>query len=90
VRTQISTPTTDGPGGPDQPTVYTEGPVAVDDLRVGDVVAIPGAAWTLSYGPIVAIRPYLSAVAPRPGWRYAVFANGVEVTMTPGSSWFPR
>ena len=68
------------------PTVYTHGPVPVDDLRVGDVVAIE---WMRTYGPIVASEPYTSEVAPHPDWRYAVFANGVEVTMTPGGRWFP-
>jgi hypothetical protein len=41
------------------------------------------------YGPIPAIKLYLARVAPHPDWRYVVFANGVEVTMTPGSAWFP-
>ena len=71
------------------PTIYTKGPVPVDDLRVGDVIVVDSAPWTLSYGPIVAIKPYVSTVAPHPDWRYAVFANGVEVTMTPGGRWFP-
>lgn len=70
-------------------TIYTQGPIRVDDLQVGDVIAIDSAPWTLTYGPIVAIRPYVSTVAPHPDWRYAVFANGVEVTMTPGGAWFP-
>jgi hypothetical protein len=71
------------------PTIYTTGPVPTDDLRVGDVIAIESAPWTLTYGPIVAIKPYRSTVAPHPDWRYAVFANGVEITMTPGGAWFP-
>jgi hypothetical protein len=41
------------------------------------------------HGPIPAIKLCLARVTPRPDWRYVVFANGVEVTMTTGSAWFP-
>ena len=51
------------------PTIYPTGPVPTDDLRVGDVIAIGSAPWTLAYGPIVAINPYRSTVAPHPDWR---------------------
>lgn len=78
-------------------TTYTVAPIPTDNLRVGDLIT---AETFYSYGPIVAIHPYkcssqcrlcAAGVCPdRTGWRYARFANGVEVTMTPGAVWLPR
>lgn len=78
-------------------TVYTAGNIHTDDLEVGDTIAY---AWHRNSGPIVAIRPYPCGIChadghagepcPSSRWRYARFANGVEVTMTPGSTWFPE
>ena len=66
---------------------YTEGPVRTDDLQVGDLILVE---WAQYWGPIKAIKPYVSTVDPHPDWRVAVFAKpGIEVTMTPGGTWFP-